>query len=259
MSIRSENQSREPKDRIIFALDTNSPKEALDYISILHRHVGGFKVGLELLMNMLVGMIVTAPSAAHANMNRIWNIFTALEGTRWFLDGKFHDIPNTVGGASQAVSQLKPWMFNLHASAGPKAISKAVENSNGAIVAGVTVLTSHSPEECASIFGDNPADKVLYFTHMLRDAGAGAIICSPAEGSAIRSKSTFDNMLLVTPGCRPVWASTDDQARTMTPAEGIRAGIDYFVVGRPIRKPPPEIGTPIDAAKHIADEIGSVM
>lgn len=259
MSIRSENQPKEPKDRILFAIDTPSITEAIVLVYDLRPYVGGFKIGLELIMVILTTLITADNNAATEHLQRVRYLFKLLGETRWFLDGKFHDIPNTVGGAVKAIAQINPWMLNLHASAGPEAIRKAVENANGSIVAGVTVLTSHSPAECELIFGSHPKAKVTTFAETLYDNGAGAIICSPQEGELLRSWSIFDDMLLVTPGCRPKWASTDDQSRTMTPAEGIQAGIDYFVIGRPIRKPPPEIGTPIEAAKRIADEIGSVM
>jgi orotidine-5'-phosphate decarboxylase len=62
-------------------------------------------------------------------------------------------------------------------------------------------------------------------------------------------------MVVVTPGVRPAWAHTDDQKRTMTPGEAIAAGASYVVIGRPITQPPAEIGTPIDAARSIAEEI----
>jgi len=66
-------------------------------------------------------------------------------------------------------------------------------------------------------------------------------------------------LLKITPGVRPEWAATGDQKRIMTPAEAIKAGADYLVIGRPITKPPAEIGTPVDAAKKIAGEIASVL
>jgi len=58
---------------------------------------------------------------------------------------------------------------------------------------------------------------------------------------------------------RPLWAAAGDQKRVMTPAEAIKAGTTALVIGRPITKPPAEIGTPVDAAKKIAEEIASVL
>ena len=71
----------------------------------------------------------------------------------------------------------------------------------------------------------------------------------------IRGRSEFDSMMVITPGIRPVWAAANDQKRMATPAEAIAAGADYLVVGRPILKPPPEIGSPLDAIEKIAEEI----
>jgi orotidine-5'-phosphate decarboxylase len=53
------------------------------------------------------------------------------------------------------------------------------------------------------------------------------------EITAIRE--TFgDKLRIVTPGVRPTWATTGDQKRVMTPAEAVKAGSDWLVIGRPI-------------------------
>jgi orotidine-5'-phosphate decarboxylase len=63
--------------------------------------------------------------------------------------------------------------------------------------------------------------------------------------------------LLVTPGVRPKEKSgdskPDDQARTATPREAIRAGADFIVVGRPILT----AADPRAAAQEIVDEIAA--
>ena len=58
--------------------------------------------------------------------------------------------------------------------------------------------------------------------------------------------------LLVTPGVRPAFASSDDQRRDMTPANALAAGSDYLVIGRPITAAP----EPLEALYAIAKEIG---
>ena len=56
-----------------------------------------------------------------------------------------------------------------------------------------------------------------------------------AEAPALRS-SIGDSALLVTPGIRPEWASTDDQQRIVTPQQALADGASYLVIGRPITR-----------------------
>lgn len=176
-----------------------------------------------------------------------------------FYNGKFNDIPNTVGGAARAVAKLNVAMFNVHASAGRKAIEAAVANRGSSLVLGVTVLTSIDEKECISIFGARPGRKVLQLSRMLLDTGAQGIICSPQELELLGKERALKDMLKITPGVRPIWAPANDQQRTLTPAEAIKAGATALVIGRPITNPPQEIGTPIDAARRIAEEIAAVL
>jgi orotidine-5'-phosphate decarboxylase len=57
--------------------------------------------------------------------------------------------------------------------------------------------------------------------------------------------------VIVTPGIRPAEGNRNDQQRTMTPAEAVRAGVDYIVVGRPII----EAKDPVAAARAIVLEM----
>jgi orotidine-5'-phosphate decarboxylase len=238
----------EVKDRIIVALDMDSLDKARPLVESLAPDVGCFKVGLELLMSVGAPTIIS------------WFIDNCFGGgAKIFLDGKFNDIPNTVGSAAKVVADLKVKMFNVHASAGRKSVEAAVANRGNSLVLGVTVLTSIDEDECISIFGDRPGPKVLQFSRMLVEVDADGIICSPQELELLGEQKELDDLLKVTPGVRPEWAATDDQKRIMTPAEAIKAGADYLVIGRPITKPPAGIGTPVDAAKKIAEEIAAVL
>ena len=59
------------------------------------------------------------------------------------------------------------------------------------------------------------------------------------------------NFLIVSPGIRFEPAANEDQKRVSGPAEAIRAGSNYLVVGRPIR----DAQDPVAAAKMIMQEI----
>lgn len=234
----------EAKDRIIVALDVDSLRRARSLVKSLAPFVWCFKVGLELLT------AVGAP--------RVVKFIHSLGG-QVFYDGKFDDIPNTVGGAAKVVAGMKVKMFNVHASAGRESIKAAVANKGNALVLGVTVLTTIDEAECISIFGDKPGPKVLQFSRTLLEVGADGIICSPQELKLLGKQEELGELLKITPGVRPEWAAVGDQKRIMTPAEAIKAGATALVIGRPITKPPAEIGTPVDAAKRIADEIAAVL
>ena len=113
--------SKAVKDRLIVALDVDTLEEASPLVEALLPHVGCFKVGLELLT------AVGAPKV----VEHIHSL-----GGSLFFDGKFDDIPNTVGKASQAVSRLGVKMFDVHASAGEKSIRAAAENKGKIPAAG---------------------------------------------------------------------------------------------------------------------------
>lgn len=244
----------EPKDRILVALDVPDLESALSLVKDLHSHVGGFKVGLELQTSILASLVTGEETRAKKNLVLLRKLFRELT-SMVFWDAKWSDIPNTVASAALAIQPISPTFFDVHASAGPAAIAEAVAKKGKSRVLGVTVLTSLSDDDCISIFGDNSGQAVLKFAHMLVKSGADGIICSPRELLLLKGEGLLEKLVAVTPGVRPVWASTADQKRVMTPAEAVKAGTSYLVIGRPITKPPKEIGTPVDAAKRIAEEL----
>lgn len=234
----------EPKEGIIVALDVNNLEAATKLVEVLAPHVGGFKVGLELMM------AVGAPTAVKA--------VQALGG-KVFLDGKFHDIPNTVAGAAKAIAVLDVLMFNVHASAGIEAMMAAVANRGQSLVLAVTILTSFEENNANLIYGGPTKAKVLQYARDAKLAGCDGVICSPQELELLGKRPELKDFLKVTPGVRPVWAAAGDQKRIMTPAEAIKAGATALVIGRPITNPPPEIGGPVEAAKRITEEIASAQ
>lgn len=233
------------KDRIIVALDVDSLDKARPLVESLAPYVGCFKVGLQLLT------AVGAPKVVE---------FVHSLGGQVFYDGKFCDIPNTIAGASEAVSGLGVKMFNVHASIGVEAMIEAVCNKGKSLLLAVTVLTSLEENNAHLIFGAPTKAKVLQLARDAKLAGCDGIICSPQELDLLGKQRELNDMIKVTPGVRPEWATTGDQKRIMTPAEAIKAGATALVIGRPITKPPAEMGiTPVDAAKMIAEEITSAL
>jgi orotidine-5'-phosphate decarboxylase len=232
------------KDRIIVALDVDGLDKAKSLVESLAPYVGCFQVGLELLT------AVGAPKVVK---------FVHSLGGEVFYDGKFDDIPNTVGSAAKAVAGLNVKMFNVHASAGVESMMAAVDNKDQALVLAVTVLTSLEENNAHLIFGGPSKAKVLQLARDAKLAGCDGIICSPQELELLGKQKELDSLLKVTPGVRPKWAATGDQKRVTTPAEAIKAGATALVIGRPITKPPVEIGAPVDAVKKIAEEIEAVL
>lgn len=229
-----------PKDRIIVALDVSTLEEVDKLVTLLAPHVGCFKVGLELISS------VGGPQVVKYIQDR---------GGRVFYDGKFNDIPNTVGKASAAVSKQGVAMFNLHASSGIEAMIAAVEaaKKNGSPeVMAVTVLTSLDDEVNAPLTFNAPSKaEVVQFARNAKLAGIKVIICSPQELSVLGKQKELADIKKAAPGIRSSGDPIDDQKRTLTPTQAICAGANWLVIGRPITN----AKSPVEAAQRIADEI----
>jgi len=230
-----------PTDRIFCAIDTTDVDAATALAGRLVGHVGGIKLGKEFF-------------TAHGpeGVRKV----TAC-GMPLFLDLKFHDIPNTVAGAIRAALPLNPAVLNVHASGGRvmmEAAAEAVAGADGTLLIGVTILTSLSDEDVAEVgYTGSAAESVVRLAKLAEASGLGGVVCSPREIEAIRAACGPDFKLVV-PGIRPTWSATGDQKRIMTPADAIRIGADYIVIGRPITG----ADDPIDAAKRIADELAGL-
>jgi orotidine-5'-phosphate decarboxylase len=69
------------------------------------------------------------------------------------------------------------------------------------------------------------------------EGGITGLVASPHELGPLRSAHGA-KIKIVTPGIRPSGSATGDQKRVTTPAEAIRAGADFLVIGRPITAAP---------------------
>jgi orotidine-5'-phosphate decarboxylase len=226
------------KDRILVALDSDVEAQARRWVERLAGLVGAFKIGKEFFTRF--GPEGTA---------------RVLQGQPFFLDLKFHDIPNTVAGALRAALPMKPFMMNVHASGGPamlKAAAAAVATAEPRpLLIGVTVLTSLDDADLAAVGQQGPAEaQVLRLATLAERCGLDGVVCGPREIAALR-RALPAGFKLVVPGVRPAWAAAGDQKRTMTPAEALSAGADYLVVGRPITGD----GDPAAAARRIVEEL----
>ena len=175
-----------------------------------------------------------------------------------FLDLKFHDIPNTVAGAVASAAQLpRVKLLTLHTTGGLAMMRSAREALAGKKKApallGVTILTSMDEPTMQSVgLTGTPGSRAVALAQLAKQAGMDGVVASAHEVAGIREACGPD-FLIVVPGIRPASASVNDQSRVATPADAIRAGASYLVVGRPITG----ASDPRKAALDIAAEIAS--
>ena len=210
--------------RIIVALDAPDADGALALAARLDPRSCRVKVGKELF-------VAAGPSVVEKLHGRGFEIF---------LDLKFHDIPNTVAGACRSAARLGVWMLNVHAMGGEamlRAAREAIEQvSRPPLLIGVTVLTSLAQSDFTAIgFTGSVDEAVERLARLARACGLDGVVCSAREVKALRAAVGGD-FTLVTPGIRLPGAAADDQARSVTPAEAVKLGADYLVVGRPITR-----------------------
>jgi len=227
--------------RVIVALDYPREDAAWNLVDRIQSDLCRLKIGKEMFTRL-------GPDFVEKVVARGFDVF---------LDLKYHDIPNTVAAACDAAADLGVWMMNVHASGGRRMMQTAVERlaqrAQRPLLIGVTVLTSLSESELNEIgFPGSPEENVARLSALAREAGLDGVVCSPREAATLREASG-DDFLLVTPGVRPASASLDDQTRVMTPADAIRAGSSYLVVGRPITA----AADPLAALHAINAEIGA--
>jgi orotidine-5'-phosphate decarboxylase len=246
------------RQKLILALDFPTLEPALELAQSLASVVGIFKINIQLFT-------AEGPPSVH-KLNQL--------GSGVFLDLKFHDIPNTVKGAvASAVALPGVHLLDVHALGGLEMMRAAVKARNDAQGANrasapkllaITVLTSMDNAALKDVGITGPASRrVVQLAKLAQQAGMDGVVASPQEVRAIR-KFCGKNFLIVVPGIRPMVGGgptngrrhkTDDQARVATPAEAIRAGADYLVIGRPITGAP----DPEAAARAILEEISSAL
>jgi orotidine-5'-phosphate decarboxylase len=239
-----------PRSSLIVALDFDSLSTAMKFAKQVADLVGMFKIGSQLFTS-------AGPEAVRQ---------VAGLGNGIFLDLKFHDIPNTVAGAVLASAAMPGvQLVNVHALGGTAMMEAAAQAVSAGVPMGadrprllaVTVLTSMDQKAIREVgLGGPPSTRVLGLAKLAQKAGVDGVVASVQETKAIR-KACGREFLIVTPGVRPkeknVGNKKDDQARTATPAEAMRAGADFIVVGRPILAAP----DPRAAAQEIVNELAA--
>ncbi len=218
----------EIKEKIVLALDVDTPEQAKELITELKDYVGVFKVGLQ----MYTG-----------NGYEIFD-FMKEQNIKFFFDVKLHDIPNTVAKASENIIRNGASFYNMHTTGGEEMMRMAQEaarktakelGKENPIILGVTVLTSIS-EECLQNelkVPYKPKEYALNLALMAKKAGLDGVVASVWEAKKIKQVCGKDFKVLC-PGIRPDWSNKNEQKRIATPSVAIKEGADYLVIGRAV-------------------------
>lgn len=218
--------------RIYVALDTPELEKAKALAQKVRHHVGGIKLGLEFFM-----------ANGRHGVHEMAEI-----GVPIFLDLKFHDIPNTVAKAIQALRPLNPAILTVHAAGGRAMLEDAKAAApDGTKVVAVTMLTSLDGSDMTSIgLKPDPHEQVMRLAELARSAGIDGIVCSGEEVKA--AHAAWKDGFFVVPGVRPADAHVGDQKRVVTPRSAVDSGASILVIGRPIT----QAEDPDQAARAIA-------
>lgn len=224
---------------LIIALDVESAEQARDLVRRLGDSVDFYKVGMELY--------------AAAGMEFVRELIAG--GHKVFLDMKFYDIPETVRRATAQAAHAGVKFLTVHGSG---AVMRAAAQGRAEAplqLLAVTVLTSFDQTDLADLgYACEISDLVALRVRKAMESGIDGIVCSPVDAARVRGIAG-EKAILVTPGVRSSGAGKGDQKRIATPAEAIRAGANYLVIGRQVTR----AGDPRGEVARILEEISSAL
>jgi orotidine-5'-phosphate decarboxylase len=228
-----------PRDRLIVAHDTSDVGEASWLVERIGDAAVFYKIGMELAYSGGLPLVSELTAA----------------GKQVFLDLKLHDIPNTVERATAQAAKLGARFLTVHAY--PQTMRAAVRGAkeSGMQVLAVTVLTSYDDADLFdAVYRFGVVETVRRRAEQALALGVEGLVASAAEAAMAR-QTVGAGLILVTPGIRPEGAAAGDQKRVATPAEAMRNGADYLVIGRPVTQAP----DPRAASEAIVAEIGAAL
>ncbi len=224
---------------LIVALDLETAEEARALVDRLGAQVGFYKVGMELYT-----------AAGMAIVNELLD-----RGKDVFLDLKLYDIPETVKRAVAQVARTNVRFLTVHAVGSVMRAAVEGKGPDGPQLLAVTVLTSFGPADVAELgYSCAISELVAVRTRQAMEAGVQGVITSPLEAAAVR-RIVGPGAIVVTPGVRSAGSYRGDQRRVATPAEALRAGADYLVMGRQITR----AADPASEAFRVLDEIAGEL
>lgn len=225
LQFQSKNQIKRELMQLCVALDLPTKQENLDLIHKIKEYPIWLKVGLR--------------SYIRDGEEFLKDIKKINPDFKIFLDLKLYDIPNTMADAAESIMGLGVDMFNVHASAGKRAMQEVMgrlqKYENRPIVLAVTALTSFSEDEFKEVYDASIATKADQFAKDAYESGLDGVVCSAYESLSIKS-ITNEKFMTLTPGIRPFGEDAGDQQRVADVAYAKSANVDFIVVGRPIYK-----------------------
>lgn len=236
------------KEKIVLALDVETLEEAKKLVDELNPYVGTFKVGLQLYTGF---------------GNEIIDYIKS-KNSNFFLDVKLMDIPNTVKKASENIVLRGANFYNVHALGGLEMMKQSKEGAYKAaeklgkkppLILAVTVLTSISQEVLDNEIKVNTQvrELAINLAKLAKEAGLDGVVASVHELRAIKEACGEDFKVLC-PGIRPLWSLKDDQKRIATPAQALKDGADFLVIGRAVIAAEDRV----EAMKKIYEETGVI-
>ncbi len=209
------------RERIIVALDVNSPEEAKAVVKKCESRCTFYKIGLQLFMGSWFETVDWLVDRGHKVM----------------LDLKFFDIPETVKLAVRQVGDRGVTFATIH---GNDPIVRAAVSARGNLqLLAVTVLTSFGEDDMRAMgMTGSVADLVYYRAKRALELGCDGVVSSGLEAEKLR-QGLGEKLLIVTPGIRPganVMDGADDQQRIVTAGMALKSGANHVVVGRPITR-----------------------
>ncbi len=236
------------KEKIVLALDVETLEEAKKLVDELSPYVGTFKVGLQLYTGF---------------GNEIIDYIKS-KNSNFFLDVKLMDIPNTVKKASENIVLRGANFYNVHALGGLEMMKQSKEGAYKAaeklgkkppLILAVTVLTSISQEVLDNEIKVNTQvrELAINLAKLAKEAGLDGVVASVHELRAIKEACGEDFKVLC-PGIRPLWSLKDDQKRIATPAQALKDGADFLVIGRAVTA----AADRVEAMKKIYEETGVI-
>jgi orotidine-5'-phosphate decarboxylase len=231
---------------LIVPLDVDTADEALRVVDRLDGVVSFFKIGLQLF-------VAGEWRALLAELSR--------RQCPVFLDLK---VPDDIGRTVQSVVEVcvragVVRLLTMSRSVTPATVAAARAGRGASAYPKLLVvpyLSSQDARDFEALHGQDASRLDDYIVESGRQALAMGMDGLVVSGQAIASvRRALPETVIVSPGIRPAGAPIDDHKRATTPAEAIRMGSTYLVVGRPIVS----ASDPREAALRIVDEIGDAL